>query len=71
MPALYFFRRENDNDHNNGLKAPSATDDDYHSYKQISVKVLKKSQGVLFTFTVFTQRLVIGHVYEVNIPIDS
>ena len=32
MPALYFFRRDNDNDDNNGQKAPSANDDDYHSY---------------------------------------
>ena len=43
MPALYFFRRDNDNDDNSGQKAPSANDDDYHSYKQISVIVLKKS----------------------------
>ena len=45
MPALYFFRRDNDNDDNNGQKAPSANDDDYHSYKQISVIVLKKISG--------------------------
>ena len=32
MPALYFFRRDNDNDENNGQKAPSANDDDYHGY---------------------------------------
>ena len=53
MPALYFFRRENDNDDNNGLKAPSATDDDYYSYKQISVKVLKKISGGPFHFHCF------------------
>ena len=45
MPALYFFRRDNDNDDNSGQKAPSANDDDYHSYKQISVIVLKKISG--------------------------
>ena len=28
MPALYFFRRDNDNDDNNGQKAPSANDDE-------------------------------------------
>ena len=32
MPALYFFRRDNDTDDNHGQKAPSANDDDYHSY---------------------------------------
>ena len=32
MPALYFFRLDNDNDDNNGQKSPSANDDDYHSY---------------------------------------
>ena len=47
MPALYFFRRDNENDDNNGQKAPSANNDDRHSYKQISVIVLEKSQGVL------------------------
>ena len=32
MPALYFFRRDNDKDDNNWQKAPSANDDDCHSY---------------------------------------
>ena len=46
MPALYFFRRDNDNDDDNRQKALSANDDDYNSYEQISVIVLKKYQGV-------------------------
>ena len=45
MPALYFFRRDNDDDDNNVWKALSANNDDYHSYKQISVVGLKKISG--------------------------
>lgn len=41
MPALYFFLRDNDDD-DNGQKTPSANNDDYHSYKQVSVITLNK-----------------------------
>ena len=43
MPALYFFRHGNDNDDNNGEKAPSTNNNDYSSYKQISFIILKKN----------------------------